>query len=559
MLDAPSSRAGTDTGELRALGRRLADFRTGPMRPGYGLPPAEEQLLDAVLAGQPCIIGETRPEAATEENSVRAGFIRFLALGGDDDVPIEQCGVHLQGAYIAGPLELDYLRCANPLRLVHCVFEDRIAGRGGRFAALSLDGSKCRDVVFDDAEFAASVSMAKDFYCEGTVRLTGAKIGGDLDFEKAHLVNPNADVLACRRLRVERSVFLSSGFVAEGGVRFTGAEIGGDLGCFGGRFVQRRAARKADPGDRPRADYALSLTNANIRAVLWLGPWTEPYDKQALIEGSLNLQGAHASTLADHEESWPVASITTADGERLPCVIALDGFTYERLAPGAPFQARKRRNWLMRQLPRRGTGAFRPQPFEQLIAVLRNMGFEQDARRIGLMKEQELQTLRLRRASFWVRPFVGFIGILWGGFCGYGYRPHRLAVTLFALWAMSAAFFYAAEKAGGFAPRDAEIWTNEKIIEACAGSDWTVCPEVATLIPFNAVTYAADTLLPIIDLQQRSTWAPMLKSLTIDFPYLGVRTMPPGALYVVIWIVNILGAVGAILFGVILSGLVRRD
>jgi hypothetical protein len=557
MLDTPSSENGTDTDSMRPPGRKLADFLIR-QRPSSSLPPAEGKLLDAAISGQPCEIADTRPDEVTDENRVRADFIRFLVLGADEEIVVHENGVQLRGAYIDGPLDLDYVHCNDPLRLEKCQFEKGVTGRGARFNALTLNGSQCERANFDDAEISASVA-AKHFHCNGPLRLTGARIGGDLDFEGAQLTNPDGDALACRRLKVGRSVFLTNGFVAKGRVRFSGAEIGGDFGCFGGDFIQRKAALQSDPMDKPRAEYALSLTNATIDGVLWLGPWTPPdYDKQAKIEGSLNLQGAHAVTLADHEDSWPVATIETADGEKLPCVISLDGFTYKRLATRAPTDAAKRRHWLLRQRPRRGTGGFRPQPFEQLISVLRDMGFEQDARRIGLLKEQILQAIRLQRASFGARLFVAFIGFFWGGFCGYGYRPHRLFVALFALWAMSSLFFYAAEQGGGFAPRDPEIWARNEIADICAAR-WTTCEKVANLQPFNAVTYAADTIFPIIDLQQRSTWAPILTSLKMKVPYFGERTLPAGMLYVVTWVVNLLGAIAVILLGAIMSGLVKRD
>jgi hypothetical protein len=97
------------------------------------------------------------------------------------------------------------------------------------------------------------------------------------------------------------------------------------------------------------------------------------------------------------------------------------------------------------------------------------------------------------------------------------------------------------------------------LVGECGTRDWTVCPRVARIMPFNAVSYAADTMLPIIDLQQRSNWTPMLNALTVDLPLAGEVDVPYGGLYAVTWVVNILGALGAILLGAIMSGLVVRN
>lgn len=560
MNDNSESDREPDDGEPRRQRHRLADFFVDLGDDTRGLYPAEQKALDAAVEGVECVIAQERPAAMTAGNRLRAKFIRFLILGAGEEILIHERGVHLVGGHIEGPLELDYVRCKTPLRLEKCEFEKPITGLGTRFVALNLDGSRCPGVVFDDARFAASVSMAHGFESNGPVRLTGANIGGDLDFAGARLVNPGSDALAARGIVVGRSVYLTDGFVADGRVRLSGADIGGDLGFYGGHFIQRTAARPSDAYEKPRADYAISLTNVRVGAVLWLGPWTPPYDKQVRIDGSLNLQGAYAATLADDEKSWPVRSIVTDSGKRVPCTIALDGFVYERLRVTAPTRASIRRKWLMRLPPRRdGEPEFRPQPFEQLISVLKLMGFEQDARRIGLLKEQQFQRVRVQRAAFWARPFIEMVGAFWGGFAGFGYRPHRLVVMLIALLALSSVFFYAAEQAGGFVPADPDVWANELLVKECGTRDWTVCPRVARIMPFNAVGYAADTMLPIIDLQQRSNWTPMLNALTVDLPLVGEMYVPYGGLYAVTWVVNILGALGAILLGAILSGLVARD
>ena len=179
--------------------------------------------------------------------------------------------------------------------------------------------------------------------------------------------------LFCDGAKVTGSVLLSEGFEAEGVVRFAGAEIGGDLACTGGRFKTAKAAPLADKTEPARAAVALSLSSAKIGGTLWLGPASPPNHQHVTLEGSLDLQGAHAQELIDSRELWQVKEVVTDQGA-LPCYLHLDGFTYDRFAGVAKTDWLTRKAWLERQRPSHLAEEFRPQPFEQLVKVLRGMG-----------------------------------------------------------------------------------------------------------------------------------------------------------------------------------------
>jgi hypothetical protein len=71
-------------------------------------------------------------------------------------------------------------------------------------------------------------------------------------------------------------------------------------------------------------------------------------------------------------------------------------------------------NWLKLQPP----DHFLSQPFEQLAAVFRKMGLEDDARKVMIAKNKDHAAhLNWRPAWLW----YGFFGKL----IGYGYRPWR--------------------------------------------------------------------------------------------------------------------------------------
>ncbi len=690
----------------RAFGRSLADFRIEGVPTPNGLHPAEERLLDCAARGTACRIASVRPEKAAPENTVRGAFLRFLLLGGDEDVPVHEKGVILYGGFIEGGIDLENARDALSLKLWRCLVSCPIEGQnssidriwiqesqvgrvdflsatiasdvylyenlasgeicfsgaeiggqlncigaklknaggmaldcfgakvtgsvflqqgfeaegGVRFlsaeiggelncngaklknaggSALNCGGAKVTGSVYlhggfeadgevsfagaeiggqlvcDGAKLKNAGGMAlfcngakvtgdvflQGFEAEGVVGLLGGEIGGSLYCSGAKLKNAGGTALVCDRAAVTGIVFLQEGFESEGEVRFCGAEICGDFVCIGGSFRNAKAAPSADKSEPPFAEDALNLQGAQIKGTLWLGPAAPPNHQQVTIEGSISLRGAHAHEFVDDRQSWPVAEVAVA-GDKLPCYIHLFGFTYDRFVGGAKTDWRTRADWLMRQRPWHLGKDFRPQPFEQLIKVLREMGHDGDARRIAMLKECLLH----KRKGFRKRPFAWSISLLWGLSCGYGYRPHRLIVALLALW-LGCGFLYQNGAAhGGFAPKDGQVWTSAIYNDAC-GKNWTECAElkgggggkVGEIIAFNPFTYSADMLLPAIDLGQRSAWTPMGREIEVTLPGERKVTLPAGTLRVVTWIENILGVAGVILIGAILSGIVKRD
>jgi hypothetical protein len=82
----------------------------------------------------------------------------------------------------------------------------------------------------------------------GTIRLTAAHVGIQLDCSGATITNSAGPALHGERLRVGGDVFLRAGFTAEGEgkqgtVRLSGAHIGGRLDCSGAMVVSRSDLR----------------------------------------------------------------------------------------------------------------------------------------------------------------------------------------------------------------------------------------------------------------------------------------------------------------------------
>jgi len=322
---------------------------------------------------------------------------------------------------------------------------------------------------------------------------------------------PSSTVGAVRsRLTVPRSLAMSSCEVASrlrGGL--PGAEIGGNLECSGGTF-------------KNAGDFALNCDGARITRSLYLRGGVR-------AEGTVSFSLAHARDPLDDD----VARGSIGIGD-----LILDGFTYERIAGSAPTDAKTRVGWLMRQRKTHTSSDFRPQPFEQLAKVLAAMGHDGDARKIAIAKQKLMIPVRVRDAPRYARPFVRMLWELHGATSGFGYRPSRLVVILLGLWLAGGLFYTQAADFGVFAPADRQV-RADATLRMCR-QNWSQC-DAANIAPFRPFAYSADNLLPAIDLGQRKAW------------------VVSGWVGTLVAIQSLLGVVGALLFGAIVTGLIKKD
>lgn len=269
--------AGIPVAPKRANGRSLAHF---PRRST-----AEDELLAACAKGEPCIIDVTRPEAPTNENVVRAGLVRFLALGGDDDAPVHEHGVQLRSAWIDDVLDLRETKLERPLALVACRLE-AIEAERCVVPSLTLSGSRVTGAVdLRGLRCDGSVLLDGDFTAESGATLREATIGGSLRCSGGKFYNRGDCALDLRSARIAGNVFLNELFLAKGEVDLYGATIGGTLTCTAGRFI-------ADAQHR----FALRFSNAAIGGTVELDNGFRAIGlvrlANASVGRSLNLNGA---------------------------------------------------------------------------------------------------------------------------------------------------------------------------------------------------------------------------------------------------------------------------
>ena len=398
--------------------------------------------------------------------------------------------IKVELAHISGRLVLDGAHLSNP-------GEDALYADG-----MTVDGD-----MFCKEGFKAEGKVLERFQAEGTVRLPGAHIGGQLVLNGAHLSNPGEDALYADGMTVDGDMFCKEGFKAEGKVlerfqaegevRLPGAHIGGQLVLNGahlsnpgedalyadgmtvdlGMFCLEGFEAEGKVRERFQAEGTVSLLGAHISMQLALiGAALSSQGKTALecetltadslwldsmtVTGTVNLRSAQVRVIHDNPSNWQ------------PGQMLLDGFSYNDLQPyaaaGRHGQPGGRLSWLAH-----AEADYRPQPYEQLAAYYRRLGHDKEARRVLVAKQ------RRRRAGLGAGGKI--VGYALDGIVGYGYKP----VYAFA-------------------------WL---VILLAAGSVYFTINRPAPLNPaqhphYQPVLYVANLLIPIVNLGQGNTWAP---------------------------------------------------
>jgi hypothetical protein len=418
MVLSDTTRAGVED-ELREamLTGRLVDWRTGDA-------PADDPAHGDGWDSERTVAADLLAELLTDAEGLRRP--RRLRLA---------------GARIVGRLDLEATELVCPLLLEGCWFEEPLVLAEAQVPALRLAGCHLPSLFADGLRIHGNLDLSDGFTTgdEGEVALLGAHIGGRLDLSGATLTNPEGYALVAARLTVAQDMFCSEGFRSRGEVNLQGAQIGGQLNFTGATLTN---------ADGP----ALQLQDVRAGALILHDLKRSP----ALAD----FTHAQIGVLVDDPASWPHKAI-------------LEGFIYDALYERDPISAGQRLGWLARN-PR----GYSPQPYEQLAAVYRRAGRDQDARTVAIAKQ------RARRRTF------GRAGRLWSllldSLVGYGYRTWQAGVWLALFWLAGWAVFDRAH-------------AQHELIVAKPGE---------THPSFHGAVYALDTLLPVVDLRQQEVWIP---------------------------------------------------
>ena len=328
------------------------------------------------------------------------------------------------------------------VRLIRTVIHGALSCKGGTF-----NNSGGCALNADGAQISQGMFLGQGFSANGEVRLLGASIGGQLSCESGTFCNEAGHALNADGATIRRDVFLTGDFSARGKVRLAGASIGGQLSCVGGSF------------SAPSED-GLSLQGATVHgAFLWRPRRLAPRTRVDLTAASVGLVG-------DDIEKWP------SDG-----LLRLERFTYTGFFPGYSVEARI--GWIRR------SESFHSQPYEQLALVYRAIGENANARTVGIAKEEDRNATLKAWPARWHKA--------WGIFTDYGYRPAK-SLAIFGVFLVLAALFFS--------------WAgNSGVMEPTKLDSVAAATSCSTAYPcFQPLIYAADVLIPIVDLDQRADW-----------------------------------------------------
>lgn len=531
--------AGAEWAQWATVTARLDDFRP--------LLPAEEEVVGKLLNGNFDRLGDgSRPEKPDPARAIRAPFLRFLMLGGEEGCRPHEKGIRISGAWITDVLDLEACRVFRDIGLNDCHFEaapilraaiinrlfldgsllpglqaERLEARGGIYLRgaeingevnlvqsrlggnLECDGATIR-APRDYALLAPSLEvrnvLVRGANIRGGINLSGALLAADLDCAGTVITRDEGIAIEASESETRGSVVLGSARI-EGEVRLTASQIGGDMDCTG--------AVLGNPGGN-----ALELSRALIKGAFFLR-------RQAKINGTLALTGASIGTIHDEAGCWP------KEGDLL-----LNRCRYGAFIDG-PVDAESRLDWLARQTPDRWGEDFWPQPYEQLASVFREMGHGEDARAVLVVKERLQRQARRKRARNPVLRALltaadGVLGIT----LAYGRQPLLAFVWLLLFWVLGVAVFGYAERQGAVMPNNAVVlrspeWTlcglekseQRSLVStqqtnglaepgqtqlACFRERW----EASSYPAFSPWMYSLDTLLPVLDMGQRTFWRP---------------------------------------------------
>jgi hypothetical protein len=319
--------------------------------------------------------------------------------------------------------------------------------RGARLSnengpALNADGLRV------DRSLLCDVVDGRPFTATGEVRLVGAHVRGRLSLNGARLSNENGHALSAEWLRVDQSVLCDEAqgqpFTAKGEVCLVSAHIGDQLSLQG-------ACVSNESGP------ALHLPSVNARE-LFLPNAYPPV-------GVVDLTNAVVGQLYD---GWRPDQ-SRASSHRYP--LRIGGFMYQSLGPDSD-DREARLDWL-----RHAEEGYVPHAYDQLAAVFRRAGRDEDARRVAIAKQRHRRKNLpgpAKAASYFLDVTVG-----------YGYRTWRAVYAVLAIILIGWGVF---------------AWAFPEHLRATRAA--------SELPPFHPLLYSIDAVLPVVSLAQESARTP---------------------------------------------------
>ncbi|HEX6756237.1 MAG TPA: hypothetical protein VF109_09870 [Mycobacteriales bacterium] len=365
----------------------------------------------ALVADRVRVDGELRLDDLVAQGTGPQGVLSLVGARIDGRLS----GRRLVATNPAGPaIVADNLQVTDTIDLSK---GSRITGTGER-GAMRIVGARASSLSLGGAELtnpagwalaAHYLGLVGTLYLDrmvatGGLRMSGSRIGGQVDLTGSTVDGGAGSALAGTRLQVSQAVVLDDAVLHSTGERATvdlrSARVAGD--------VELRRTRLSHPGG-----IALRLNTAVVEGRVIL-------DQVAVQQGGVDLRDSTIGTLHDD----PATMLPAQDGW-----VELGGLTYRGVPGRLGVTAGERIAWLAR-MPQ-----YEAQPYRQLAAAYQAAGHPDDARRVLVAQQRHLR--RSGALTGWSVLRHRLSGVL----LQYGYQPFR-AVGLLALTLLAAAVLF---------------------------------------------------------------------------------------------------------------------
>jgi hypothetical protein len=210
------------------------------------------------------------------------------------------------------------------------------------------------------------------------------------------------------------------------------------------------------------------------------------------VSPSVAFTSTRTSFLADDPANWPSHYL-------------ISGFSYDRLEQSQEFPGvwvwdpAARSEWLGRQ------AAYDAGPYEQAARVFRQHGYASGAKAILIAQRKHARSAMSGPGRRPRRVLDGAYSLI-----GYGYRPVRVLWLIAALLVIVTATLQvpAARATMRATTSSGTVFTTAGLLHGTSPGQRTDACGDGQVRCFSPVFYAIDTVIPLLSLDQRSTWSP---------------------------------------------------
>ncbi len=196
---------------------------------------------------------------------MRAAFLRFLLLGGEEGSRPHEKGVRIRGAWITDVLDLEACRVHRDIGLNNCHFDAEPVLRAAIINRLFLNGSSLPGLQAERLEARGGVYLRGAKVSSGVV-IAQSRLGGNLECDGMAIRATQGYALNIEGIEV-RSV-LARNATFDGGIDLSGARLEADFDCTGSTITSTDGL--AIDASKIENRGSITFRGAEVNGELWL-------------------------------------------------------------------------------------------------------------------------------------------------------------------------------------------------------------------------------------------------------------------------------------------------